>query len=292
MPKQAIGITHPNIADELVDQALRFKISPYSKDKVEWHCAKGHTWFATPSNRTTNGSRCPYCSGKKALPGTSDLATTHPDLAAQLVDQSLATKLTSGSNKKVEWRCENGHVWEATTTSRVRGNGCPYCSHRKLLPGYNDLATLRPDLARQLKNPELATTIMPGSKKKVEWICELGHVWWATPNARNRTKSQKGTNCPICAGKKVVTGFNDLATTNPSIARLCVNKEDAKRYTQHSAKAIDWRCPRCQTRFTAKISEMATGKKACPACAKKRAHEGRTLPHCVQTWQPSSKTRA
>ena len=171
MVKRIIDTTHPDIADQLVDQTLRFTISPYSKEKVEWKCKNNHTWFATPSNRTTKNSQCPYCSGRKALPGTNDLATTHPELAKQLVNQQLATQLTSGSNKKVEWRCENGHVWEATTTARIRGNGCPYCSHRKLLAGYNDMATLRPDLASQLKNPELAKTLMPSSKTKVEWIC-------------------------------------------------------------------------------------------------------------------------
>ena len=39
--------------------------------------------------------------------------------------------LTLGSGKKVWWICDKGHEWQATISSRNRGNGCPYCSGRK-----------------------------------------------------------------------------------------------------------------------------------------------------------------
>ena len=41
-----------------------------------------------------------------------------------------------GTPKKVWWKCENGHEWEATIQSRVRYNvGCPYCKHQKFKTG-------------------------------------------------------------------------------------------------------------------------------------------------------------
>ncbi|MFR8347583.1 MAG: zinc-ribbon domain-containing protein, partial [Mediterraneibacter gnavus] len=55
-----------------------------------------------------------------------------------------------GSHKKVIWRCKKGHEWEAVVKSRtINKTGCPYCSHNKVLAGFNDLATLLPDIAAE-----------------------------------------------------------------------------------------------------------------------------------------------
>ena len=84
--------------------------------------------------------------------GVNDLATTHPDLAAELVDQTLATQLSAGSQRKVEWCCAaEGHIWSAIVGNRTsKGSGCPYCSGHLAIIGETDLATLRPDLAAEL----------------------------------------------------------------------------------------------------------------------------------------------
>ena len=57
--------------------------------------------------------------------------------------------LTLGSNKKVWWECNKGHEWQATIKNRNKGNGCPYCSSRFVLIGYNDLQTANPSLAKE-----------------------------------------------------------------------------------------------------------------------------------------------
>jgi hypothetical protein len=36
--------------------------------------------------------------------------------------------LTPDFNKKVWWICEEGHEWQATVKSRVKGRGCPECN--------------------------------------------------------------------------------------------------------------------------------------------------------------------
>ena len=56
--------------------------------------------------------------------------------------------------------------------------------------------------------------ITVGSVKKIWWICEKGHEWQATPNNRSR-----GQGCPVCAGRKVLVGHNDLASQMPSVAK-------------------------------------------------------------------------
>ena len=92
-----------------------------------------------------------------------------------------ADDISYGSRRKVWWRCGKGHDYESTVAARtMRGSGCPYCSGKKVLPGFNDLATLDPEVARQW-HPALNDALTPrmvtaGSHRKVWWECELGHV--------------------------------------------------------------------------------------------------------------------
>ena len=58
-------------------------------------------------------------------------------------------KLTVGSERKVWWKCSEGHEWQAVCYSRIAGNQCPICSGRQVLIGYNDLYTLMPEIALQ-----------------------------------------------------------------------------------------------------------------------------------------------
>ncbi|WP_279106656.1 zinc-ribbon domain-containing protein [Gordonia paraffinivorans] len=57
-------------------------VSPGSKRKLWWQDEHGHQWQATVKDRAA-GSGCPYCSGRVAIPGETDLATRFPDLAAE-----------------------------------------------------------------------------------------------------------------------------------------------------------------------------------------------------------------
>lgn len=153
----------------------------------------------------SNGTGCPICSGKQVLPGFNDLATVFPHIAAEwhpTKNAFSASDVVGKSNKKVWWQCINGHEWEAKINNRTSNKqGCPVCSGRKTLPGFNDLATKYPDIAAEwhpTKNPVLSSRIAPKSNKKVWWQCANGHEWEATPNNRTR-----GSGCPICHQEKI-----------------------------------------------------------------------------------------
>ncbi|MCI6446154.1 MAG: zinc-ribbon domain-containing protein [Subdoligranulum sp.] len=52
------------------------------------------------------------------------------------------TEVSVASHKKIIWKCKHGPEWEASVKCRtVNGTGCPYCSHNKVLAGFNDLAS-------------------------------------------------------------------------------------------------------------------------------------------------------
>ena len=105
------------------------------------------------------------------------------------------------SHRKVWWKCQIGHEWQASIANRNKGRGCPYCSGKKVLPGYNDLQTVNPALANEWnyeKNTGVRPIdVTPNSNKKAWWICSNGHEWEAKINNRNN-----GNGCPICRSLK------------------------------------------------------------------------------------------
>jgi hypothetical protein len=98
----------------------------------------GHEWEIAGWNRVGQGSGCPACSGKAVVAGANDLATTHPEVAADwhptkngdLTPQTVV----AGTGKKVWWKHSDpscvvpgGHEWETAGSVRVR-SGCPACN--------------------------------------------------------------------------------------------------------------------------------------------------------------------
>ena len=175
--------------------------------KIWWRCKKGHSWQAAAVSRIRNRTECPVCAGKKVISGENDLATVFPQLAAQWDAAKNGTltpeAVTSGSNRRVWWRCEKGHSYPAVIAHRVRsGSDCPYCSNHKVLPGFNDLATIEPVVASQwhpTRNGSLTPQqVTPGSRRKVWWLCDKGHAWRAVVNSRT---GKQRCGCPICAGR-------------------------------------------------------------------------------------------
>ena len=219
-----------------------------SGKKVWWKCSKGHEWQAVIQSRS-NGTGCPYCAGRIAITGLNDLQTVNPDLAKEW-DREKNSGLTPmdvlpNSEKKVWWKCKQGHEWQAIIGNRSKGQGCPYCSGKRVLTGLNDLQLLNPKLAQEWdykKNGSLTPTeVTTGSNKKVWWRCEKGHEWQAMIKHRN-----KGSGCPYCAGQRVLKGFNDLQTLNPTLAKEW-NYERNNGLTPadvlpNSNKKVWWKC--------------------------------------------------
>lgn len=183
------------------------QVTAGSHKRVWWRCEKGHEWEAVISSVALDGCSCPYCAGRRAIPGETDLLTLRPDIAAQwdpVLNGGLSpSQVLPSAHDRVWWRCEKGHQWQAVVFSRTRekSSRCPYCTGRKVLPGFNDLATLKPKLAEQwhpkLNGALLPTQVSLGSNKRVWWQCADGHVWQAAIYSRTRPK---GTGCPVCAG--------------------------------------------------------------------------------------------
>ncbi len=185
-------------------------------------------------------------------------------------------KISMGSHTKVWWKCEKGHEWQAIVKDRTIGTGCPYCSGNKILVGYNDFASCYPEVAKSwdyLKNGNIKpSSIGCGSNKKYWWKCEKGHNWQASP--RNR----KTTGCPICDGKQVLIGYNDLATQFPKVAKEW-NYEKNKAITptmvtSGSNRKVWWKCKVCKGEYEAIIVNRTKRNSGCPYCVGQKVLKG------------------
>ena len=257
---EPLSVTHPDLAKELVGTDPR-TISQGSVKKFLWRCELGHEWISNVNNRTANSSACPFCSGHKVLPGFNDLATTHPELAKELIGTDPKT-ISKGHRKKLKWKCSMGHEWIVSVSSRsIDKTLCPFCSGNKVLAGFNDLATTHPELAKELIGTD-PRTISKGTNKKHKWRCTLGHEW--NSPVGNRVS---GSYCPFCSGNKVLAGFNDLATTHPELAKELVNV-DPSTISRGSTRRVKWKCVNGHVWIT-QVLTRSLQKSGCPTCAHK-----------------------
>lgn len=188
-----------------------------SSKKVWWICPQGHSYFAAIANRTGPGKNgCPYCSvpAKRVLKGFNDLQSKYP-LIAEIWHPNKNLPLhpdevLCGSGKRVWWLGKCGHVFDQSINNMVKGAGCPYCSHQKLLPGYNDFASTNPELLSEWdyeKNDVQPDEIMPNSHYKAWWKCPFGHSYQAWMSSRC---GKTHTGCSVC-DKENHTSFPEQA---------------------------------------------------------------------------------
>lgn len=114
-----------------------------------------------------------------------------------------------------------------------------------------------------VNNALLITSIDSCGTDKYHYQCihdgYCGHISYSEIN--------KGRGCPICANKIVVTGINDIATTNPSVALLFEDEKDTKKYTQFSNKYVYFKCPTCGAKLYKKIRDVSTYGLVCNICS-------------------------
>ncbi len=250
-------------------------LTPGSHQKAWWKCSKGHEWQASIDSRS-KGSGCPYCSGRNAVQGENDLVTINPTLAKEWnYDKNGELRpenFTANSGKKVWWKCSKGHEWQAVIYSRNSDKACPYCAGKKVLQGYNDLATFNPRLAKEWnyeRNGELRPeNFTANSNKKVWWICDKGHEWQAIISHRNN-----GRGCPYCSGRYAIKGKNDLVTINPNLASEWNYEKNEELKPEHfmpnSNKKAWWKCAKGHE-WQATIINRNKGN-GCPICNSERS---------------------
>lgn len=269
----SLASVHPELIPEWSEKNLPLtpdKITFGSNKRVWWKGACGHEWETSVKARS-KGEKCPICSGARVIEGINDLATLKPLLAQEWSEKNelKPTEVSVASHKKIIWKCKHGHEWEASVKSRtVNGTGCPYCSHNKVLAGFNDLASQYPDIAAEWSDrnlPLLPTMVTAFANSKAWWKCkDCGNEWHTLISTR-----AGGSRCPYCSGYTLLKGFNDLATTHPELAAEWSERNYPLMPDEVNAKSrrnVWWKCKTCGNEWKSVINARVKGT-VCPVCA-------------------------
>ncbi|MBP2386339.1 zinc-ribbon domain-containing protein [Paeniglutamicibacter kerguelensis] len=225
--------------------------------------------------RTQNGFHCPVCSGQRVVAGLNSLGDLMPRLLPEWdwdANKDVTPYTVSlGSNKKVGWRCGQGHPYSAYIANRTaHDTGCPYCASKAVLAGYNDIPTTHPQLASlwdEHANGNLKITeISAGnSAKKIRLRCPKGHRFTRTPAKLVATEGR----CPVCFGRVLVPGLNDVATLRPDAAEWWHptknGKLTPKQVKPKSERNVWWLCPERHEFQRTVVYQCSRKKLTCPA---------------------------
>ncbi|MGH9550060.1 MAG: zinc-ribbon domain-containing protein, partial [Terriglobales bacterium] len=171
-----------------------------------WKCPKcKESWVARVQTRT-NGSGCPFCSGR-AVNETNSIKAVH-DLAAREFDlrnnDGARPAEIAATHKKTRYnfRClktpEHGSYRRSPYARTILNKGCPICfaEEMKALNAPASLAVREPALAMQWlheKNPFSALEVTPQSNRRAYFICEKGHEQYLRICDKVRRP-----NCSVC----------------------------------------------------------------------------------------------
>ena len=244
-----LATQYPDIAKEWhpIKNSTRLptEFTPYVMKKAWWLAECGHEWESAIASRTKENRGCPTCVNQKVLAGFNDLATMNPELAKKWSPNNIVkpTEVTQFTHKKFLWNGECGHEWLAMVSDMSTGRGCPFCAGRQIILGFNDLASQFPEIAKEwhpTKNNKTPEEFSKASERKVWWQCNKGHEYQAWINIR----THQNTGCPYCKNRKLLVGFNDLASVSPHLARELSSKNDfdASEVIATSGRRVIWEC--------------------------------------------------
>lgn len=277
-------------------------VSRGSNKKVAWKCANGHTWMSAVKVRAA-GANCPFCCGKRVIAGGNSLWALYPELAKQWDTERNGSlrpdEISPGSEKKIWWRCEQGHSWQAMPCSRtLHGNGCPVCTSRKIVAGINDLKTLAPEIAAQWdlkKNAPLRPEqVAQYSNRKVWWLCPKGHSYEMAVSSR----THRGRGCPFCSGKRILPQENSLAALRPDLAAQWDSMKNGQLKPENVScgfkRKVWWQCKYGHS-WQAAVYSRASSHTGCPYCAGRNVLKGfndlqSRYPQIAATWDTEKNT--
>jgi len=94
------------------------------RTKLTWICSEGHVWQARP-NGIQQGQWCPQCGGSKKF-----IIEDMQEIARRRNGMCLSKEYIN-ARTHLKWKCEKGHIWEATPEKIKRGQWCHTCGRIK-----------------------------------------------------------------------------------------------------------------------------------------------------------------
>jgi len=223
--------------------------NPHSK--LKWKCSKGHIWEASP-NKIRIGSWCKECFRPSiGLDKARQLAYSRDG-------QCLSSSYVNNTSK-LKWKCNKGHIWDASWKSVNQGNWCPECGIKRS----HDLQRLDISYCHKIavtRGGECLSTEYLNTETKYKWKCSKGHIWSATYDAVANAGSWCSKCSNILIGLKLKNSISDAEKLAVSKGGKCLSTE----YNTAFHKLL-WQCGTCSNKWEASYNNVQRGR-WCPDC--------------------------
>jgi len=190
------------------------------------------------------------------------------DLARERGGECLSTHYT-GAGELLEWRCAQGHIWEAPGNGVKSGVWCKRCFFDRLKDSLENMQTLA-----QAKGGRCLSTAYVNSTTHLEWECAAGHRWLAMP------ATIKKAWCPACKFDQKRLGIGKMQELAHMHGGRCLSetyKNCGTRLTWQCIEGHIWEttptivklgnwCPEC-SRIRAAKQQLLNRKKKKPKFA-------------------------
>lgn len=107
------------------------------------------------------------------------------------------------------------------------------------------------------------------SQNKYYFIADCGHDFFSRPTS---VFINNQLRCPVCSGRQVVKGVNDLWTTHPQFAKMLLNPDDGYNVSYGSNKNLNWVCPDCGAISLKSPMKMLRNISYCKECNKLKSY--------------------
>ena len=218
----------------------------------------------------------------------NSLAASFPDLMEDWNYDKNKTynpsAFTKSSTAKVWWKCHIcSQEWEAKIVDRTsKHNKCPVCSNKLLREGFNDFATLYPNLLEEwnyTKNEFLPNKVLKRHNTKVAWTCKkCGFEWEASMG--ERTRKDKPSGCPQCRVNNASLAKHIKALDRGTFAETHPQYLDEWDYSQNEISPnqvtfganvkVWWKCSLCGHSWQTLLPNRVKYNSKCPSCKQKK----------------------
>lgn len=197
-----------------------------------------------------------------------------------------------GVDTKIKCRCTiHDWIYFVAPSSLLNNIGCRKCGHKRTT---QKQMKSQEQFVSEVYDLDSTTTVLgiyAGAFTPIDFMCSKGHIYQMRP-----VDFLHGKRCPYCASRKILIGYNDIATTRPDIAALFTDKEDGYRYMAGSKYKASFTCPLCGTIQYKHIGLVSERGFSCKNCSDHLSYPNRfgraffdqlSVDYYDTEWQPS-----
>ena len=250
----------------------------------KWKCDKCDCFFDLSIDKLIsrikrNGFYCTKCEATfdtaiKAN-ATPPLVYTDKHLLEQLVRNHIKKNMIDClSNIVATWKCSecNGE-YECSVVKRHQ-EGCPYCSDKQMLKGFNTLKETHPYLEKfWINNKRLFSNYWHKSFEVLNWKCPCCNIQFQCSPAemisRTNLENSNFETCPNNCDWNTLVFNNDIFHNSPRLRKEWSKKNNIPVHLALShieTKKYWWNCSICQGEYLCSIPIRREVIDSCPYC--------------------------